>query len=93
MDKIKELTDKVSTDLHSLPEVQEFLRLKELMASDKELANMRSDIARLTSEKKEEEKNNLIAIYNSHPIVNNYNVVREEVTNILQTIKDILSES
>jgi cell fate (sporulation/competence/biofilm development) regulator YmcA (YheA/YmcA/DUF963 family) len=93
MDKIKELTDKVSTDLHSLPEVQEFLRLKELMASDKELANMRSDIARLTSEKKEEEKNNLIAIYNSHPIVNNYNVVREEVMNILQTIKDILSES
>ena len=93
MDKIKELTDKVSTDLHSLPEVQEFLRLKELMASDKELANMRSDIARLTSEKKEEEKNNLIAIYNSHPIVNNYNVVREEVMNILQTIKDILSKS
>jgi len=92
MDKIKELTDKIAADLNSLPEVKEFLRLKELMGSDKELANMRSEIARLTSEKKEEEKSNLIAIYNSHPIVNNYNVVREEVLNILQTIKDILSE-
>ena len=92
MDKIKELTDKIAADLHSLPEVKEFLHLKELMGSDKELVNMRSEIARLTSEKKEEEKNNLIAIYNSHLIVNNYNVVREEVMNILQTIKDILSE-
>jgi cell fate (sporulation/competence/biofilm development) regulator YmcA (YheA/YmcA/DUF963 family) len=92
MDKIKELTDKIATDLNSLPEVKEFLRLKKLMGSDKELANMRSEIARLTSENKEEEKSNLIVIYNSHPIVNNYNVVREEVLSILQTIKDILSE-
>ncbi len=92
MDKIRELTDKIVNDLHSLSEVKEFLHLKELMGSDKELANMRSEIARLSSEKKEDEKNNLIAIYNSHPIVNNYNVVREEVLNILQTIKDILSE-
>jgi cell fate (sporulation/competence/biofilm development) regulator YmcA (YheA/YmcA/DUF963 family) len=92
MDKIEELTNRIATDLNSLPEVEEFLRLKELMGTDKELVNMRSEIARLAFEKKEEEKNNLIAIYNSHPIVNNYNVVREEIMNILQTIKDILSE-
>ena len=92
MDKISELTNKIATDLHSLPEVKEFLRLKELMSSDKDLVNMRSEIAKLTFEKKEEQKNNLLAIYNSNPIVNNYNVVREEVMNILQTIKEILSE-
>lgn len=92
MDKIAELTDKVAKDLISLPEVKEFLRLKEIMGSDKDLINMRSEIARLTYEKKEEEKSNILAIYNAHPIVNNYNVVREEVITILRTLKDILSE-
>lgn len=92
MDKTNELIDKLANGVRELPEVQEFLHLKELMKTNEELSNMRSEIARLTSENKDEEKSNLLDIYNSHPLVNNYNIIREEVINILRTIKDILSE-
>ena len=51
---------------------------------------MRRDIARLKNEGKEEERNNLLNIYNNHPLVNNYNLAKEEVKAILQTIRDII---
>ncbi|HPS19251.1 MAG TPA: YlbF family regulator [Bacilli bacterium] len=92
MDKIAQLTDELASDLQELPEIKEFLRLKKLMETNKELADMRSNIARLTQDNKEEEKANLLAIYNSHPLVNNYNIAKEEAARILRTIQNILSE-
>jgi len=92
MDKIAQLTDELASDLQELPEIKEFLRLKKLMETNKELADMRSNIARLAQDNKEEEKANLLAIYNSHPLVNNYNIAKEEAARILRTIQNILSE-
>ena len=53
---------------------------------------MRKDIARLTSEGKNKEHDALIDIYNSHPIVVNYQQAREEVISLLNEIKNILSD-
>ena len=44
------------------------------------------------SEGKNEEHDALLAIYNFHPIVVNYQQVREEVISLLKQIKDILSD-
>ena len=90
MDKIIETAEKLKKSLLELPEFKEYLNLKDLYEKDESLKQMRLDIARLKKEGKEEERNNLIAIYNNHPLVNNYNIAKEEVKEILQTIKDMI---
>lgn len=92
MDKILEASKSLGSDIKNLPEVQEYLKLKELLENDENLAKMRRDIAYLESVGKIEEKKNLLEIYNSNPLVCNYYSSKEEVKNILLTIKDILSE-
>ena len=91
MDKIIEEAKSLRNDIDSLPEIQEYYRLKELMENDKELSRLRIEIARLANEGKIEERKNLLAIYNSHPLVNNYNIAMEEAKSILRTIKDIIN--
>lgn len=91
MDKIIEETKSLRNDIDSLPEIQEYYRLRNLMENDKELSRLRIEIARLAKEGKLEERKNLLEIYNSHPLVNNYNIAMEEAKSILRTIKDIIN--
>ena len=92
MNKTDEALEKLAKELYALPEVQEYLELKESIESDKELKEMRLEIARLTNEGKKEEHDNLLNVYNSHPLVVNCQVAREELYNLLNQIKDILSD-
>ena len=92
MNKTDEALEKLAKELYSLSEVKEYLELKESVENDKELKEMRLEIARLTNEGKKEEHDNLLSVYNSHPLVVNYQVVREEIYNLLNQIKDILSD-
>ena len=91
MDKIIEEAKSLRKDIDSLPEIQEYYRLRELMEKDEELSRLRKEIARLANEGKTEERKNLLAIYNSHPLVNNYNIAMEEAKSILRAIKDIIN--
>ena len=90
MDKIIEEAKSLREDIDSLPEIKEYYRLKELYENDQTLKEMRRDIARLKSEGKEEERNNLLQIYYSHPLVNNYEMAKEEAEHILLVIKNII---
>ena len=92
MNKTDEALVKLASELNALPEVQEFLKLKDGLEKDKELKEMRLEIARLTNEGKIEEHDNLLKVYNSHPLVMNYQTAREEVFNLLSQIKNILSD-
>lgn len=91
MDKIIKEAKSLRKDIDSLPEIQEYYRLRNLMENDKELSRLRIEIARLANEGKLEERKNLLEIYNSHPLVNNYNIAMEEAKSILRTIKDIIN--
>ena len=91
MDKIIEEAKSLRNDIDSLPEIKEYYRLRDLMENDKELSRLRIEIARLTNEGKLEERKNLLEIYNSHPLVNNYSIAMEEAKSILRTIKDIIN--
>ena len=91
MDKIIEEAKALRKDIDSLPEVQEYYRLKTLMENDEELKKLRLEIARLAKEGKTEERKNLLEVYNSHPLVNNFYIAEEEVKLILNSIKDILN--
>lgn len=91
MGKIIKEAKSLRNDIDSLPEIQEYYRLRNLMENDKELSRLRIEIARLANEGKLEERKNLLEIYNSHPLVNNYSVAMEEAKSILRTIKDIIN--
>ena len=90
MDEVVELAKTLKQEIDKLPEMQEYLRLKSLLEKDEELATMRGEIARLQNKGKIKEKENLLAIYNSHPLVNNFYIAKEEVTNLLSSISQIL---
>lgn len=90
MDKIIDEAKFLRKDIDNLPEVIEYQRLKKLYESDEELARMRKDIARLKASGKEEERKNLLKIYENHPLVNNYEVAKQEVMDILLVIKNII---
>ncbi len=91
MDKIIEEAKSLRNDVDSLPEIQEYYRLKTLMENDEELRRLRTEIARLAKEGKTEERKNLLAVYNANPLVNNYNIAMEEAKSILRAIKDIIN--
>ena len=90
MDKVIEEAKKLREDIDNLPEVQEYYRLKKLIEEDKELSQMRKEIARLKSLGKEEERNNLIKVYENNPLVNNFYIAKQEVQSILVTVKNII---
>lgn len=90
MDKVLEKAEEIRQEILLLPEVQEFLKLKEIMENNEELQGLRSELARLANENKIAERDNLLAIYNTHPLVVNYNHAKEEVMSILNVIKDII---
>lgn len=90
MDEVVELAKTLKQEIDKLPEMQEYLHLKTLLEKDEQLATMRGEIARLQNEGKTKEKENLLAIYNSHPLVNNFYIAKEEVTNLLSSISQIL---
>lgn len=90
MSDLLEEVKSLRSDIDNLPEVQEYYRLKETYENDEELQRMRMEIARLKSLGKEEERNNLLEIYNQHPLVVNYEVYKEEVENLLRQIKNII---
>ena len=91
MDKLIKEAEELREDIDSLNEVQEYYRLKKLYENDEELKQMRIEIARLKQQGKEEERNNLLTIYNSHPLVNNYELAKAEVESILLAIKNIIN--
>ena len=92
MSEVEIVLNKLKEELDNSPIIQEYLQLKTVLENDVELKKMRENIARLTNENKVEEKEALLAIYNSHPIVVNFSQAEEEVKNLLEQIKDILSD-
>ena len=90
MSNVIEQAKALRESIDATPEAQEYYRLKTLYENDEELKQMRQNIARLKSEGKEEERNNLLKIYYSHPLVNNFHIAEEELKELLRTIQSII---
>ena len=92
MDNLEKTLFELKNVLDNSDIIKEYLSLKEVYENDDELREMRREIARLKSENKNEEHEALLEIYNSHPIVVNYEQAREEVISLLEEIKEVLSD-
>ncbi|MDY4849358.1 MAG: YlbF family regulator [Bacilli bacterium] len=90
MDKIISKAQEIASLLKQEPLIEEFLKVKKIYENDEYLLSLRQEIAKLKSENKEEERQNLIKVYESHPIVNNYYFLLDEVNNFLFEIKNAL---
>lgn len=89
--EILEKAKEIRRSLDSLPCFQEFYNLKNLIEKNEELKELRKEIAVLAKQGLLKERDNLLSVYNSHPLVNNYNICKEEIISILSEIKDLLS--
>ena len=90
MDKILEKAKELREAIEETPEYQEYMKNKELLENDKELLELKHNIANLKAKKKYTEALNLEALYNNHPLVNNYEVSKEALYNLLKTIETII---
>ena len=82
----KELNELIKT----IPEIKEFFRIKEIFESNKELDNLRREIALAKTNKDDERYHSLKEMYDNNPLVQNYNSIRIEVVNILQEINSYI---
>lgn len=88
MDSVKEATANLKEALLNKEEVKEYFKYKEEYENSAELNAMRKEL--MKHDKKSSEYNSLLEKYNSHPIVVNYMSSKEEVAEILRSIRDII---
>lgn len=92
MSSIEESLNSLSESFKKCPEYLEYMRLKDLYESDSDLKELRINIAMLSSQNKVEEKENLLNIYNNHPLVVNFKNAENDLKEIVLQMKEILSD-
>ena len=90
MDKIIEKAKELRTAIEETSEYKEYIKNKELLENNEDVIELKHNVANLRAKGKNEEASNLEALYNNHPLVNNYEASKEALYQLLQTIESIL---
>lgn len=90
MDKVLEKAKELKAALDETPEMQEYLKYKALIENSEDVIELKHNIANLRAKGKFEEANNLQALYDSHPIVVNYEASKEALYELLKTIESLI---
>ena len=90
MDKVLEKAKELRTLIDETPEMKEYLKNKELLENNKDVYELKQNIANLKAQGKLAEAKNLEDIYNSHPLVNNFEASKEVLYELLKTIQNII---
>ena len=90
MDEVIKKAHELSEQIKKEPIVIEYLHLKELIENDEELKSLRKKIALAASKKDAVNHQRLKEMYDNHPLVNNFYLIKEEVENLLLEIKNII---
>ena len=91
MDKIIELAKELKMELDNLPLFQEFLRVKNLVDTSTELKELKREIA-LAKLHNDNRHQPLLYEYHNHPLVVNYEELKNEVYDYLRQISDIVNK-
>lgn len=92
MNETLELAKELKEEIHKDPLIVEYLRVKKLYESNNEIIELKKDIALAKAHHKDELHKDLLAKYNAHPLVVNYNYLKEEVSNYLIEISKIVNK-
>ena len=90
MDKVLEKAKELRLAIEETPEYKEYIKNKELLENSVDVRELKHSIANLKAKGKLEEANNLEKLYNAHPLVNNYEVSKESLYQLLKTIESII---
>lgn len=90
MDKVLEKAKELKAMINETPEMKEYLKNKELLENNKDVYELKQNIANLKAKGKLTEAKNLEAIYNNHPLVNNFEASKEVLYELLKTIQNII---
>ena len=92
MDRILELTQELKNELDKLPLFQEYKALKKELNDSEEIKELKKQIVRAKNENRLDDHKALLAQYENHPLVSNFNIIELEVKNYLQEITEILNK-
>ena len=90
MDKVLEKAKELRALIDETPEMKEYLKNKELLENNKDVYELKQNIANLKAQGKLVEAKNLEDLYNNHPLVNNFEASKETLYELLQTIESII---
>jgi cell fate (sporulation/competence/biofilm development) regulator YlbF (YheA/YmcA/DUF963 family) len=90
MDKVLDKAKELRLAIEDTPEYKEYMLNKELLEKSEDVLELKENIANLKAKGKLVEAKNLEALYNTHPVVNNYEASKEALYNLLKTIESII---
>ena len=90
MDKVLEKAKELRAAIEETAEFQEYMKNKELLENSGDVLELKHNIANLRAKGKLQEANNLEGLYNNHPLVNNYEVSKEALFQLLKTLESII---
>ena len=90
MDKVLEKAKELKAAIDGTPEMKEYLHNKEQFENSEDVIELKHNIANLRAKGKFEEAKNLEEIYNKHPLVNNFEVSKNNLYELLKTIQNII---
>lgn len=87
-----ELAKELKEEILKEPLIIEYLRVKQIVESDIEINSLKKEIALAKIHNDDKTHKELLNKYNSHPLIANYNVLKEEVNNYLSEISKIVNK-
>ena len=90
MDKVLEKAKELRLAIEETSEYQEYIKNKELFEKSEDVIELKHNIANLRAKGKLEEAKNLEKLYNSHPLVNNYEASKEALYQLLKVVESII---
>ena len=90
MDKVLEKAKELRLAIEETSEFQEYMKNKEMLEKSEDVIELKHNIANLRAKGKYTEAANLEKLYNAHPVVNNYEVSKAALYELLKTIESII---
>ena len=90
MDKVIEKAKELRLAIEETPEFKEYMKNKELLENSQDVIELKHNIANLKAQGKLVEARNLEDLYNTHPLVNNYEASKDALYALLNTISSII---
>ena len=90
MDKVLEKAKELRFAIEDTSEYKEYLQNKTLLENNRDVIELKHNIANLRVKGKITESKNLEKLYSSHPLVNNYEASKEALYELLKTIESII---
>ena len=90
MDKVLEKAKELRALIEETSEYQEYIQNKIALENSEDVIALKQDVANLKMKGKLEEAKNLEALYNAHPLVNNYEASKDALYELLKTIESII---